>query len=257
MKMRCWTATLIALMILMFLCTSCRKEQEEVSQKSLEEKESYTVGFHIARDADKLEKVSLKSREEKVSYAIGLTIGRDIDKQALNLDPELVARGFQDGFSGAPALTEEEIEQVREEFRKQRSAALEEKAAKNMEEGRIFLSKNAEKEGVVTLPSGLQYRVLTPGDGAIPESDDNVKVHYVGRFIDGTEFENTYAQAQPAVFPVRGVIPGWTEALQLMREGAKWEFFVPSDLAYGKKGAGKIIGPDKTLIFEIELIGIH
>ena len=110
---------------------------------------------------------------------------------------------------------------------------------------------------MITLPSGLQYRIITAGTGVQPTREDNVKVHYRGTFIDGSEFENSYAQNQPAVFPVTRVIPGWTEALQLMKEGAKWELFVPAELAYGEKGAGKVIGPNQTLIFEIELLGIH
>lgn len=206
--------------------------------------------------------LSLQTENEQVSYAIGLDIGRDIGKQGLEMKPEQLLKGIEDGLSGStPALPETEIEKLRSAFLEQRKAALVQErqttAAKNLRTGEAFLAENAKKEGVTLLPSGLQYRVITPGTGVQPTAEDNVKVHYRGSFIDGSEFENSYAEEQPAVFPVTRVIPGWTEALLLMKEGAKWELFVPTDLAYGEKGAGKVIGPNQALIFEIELLGIH
>jgi FKBP-type peptidyl-prolyl cis-trans isomerase FklB len=205
---------------------------------------------------------ALPTQNEKLSYAIGLDIGRDVAGQELELHSTAVLRGIEDGLAGsAPALGDEELKTLRESFVEQRKTVLakerQQAATDNRQRGEAFLAENTQKAGVITLPSGLQYRIITPGNGAQPTAEDNVKVHYRGYFIDGTEFENSYAQDQPAVFPVTRVIPGWTEALQLMKEGAKWELFVPAELAYGEKGAGKVIGPNQTLIFEIELLGIH
>jgi FKBP-type peptidyl-prolyl cis-trans isomerase FklB len=203
-----------------------------------------------------------KGREEKISYAIGLDIGRDLLEQNIRLEQDVLLQGIRDGLSGSePALPEEEIEAVRKDFLKEQKTRHEEerkqKIQTNQAEEEAFLAANGKKEGVVVLPSGLQYRIIDPGTGSQPSAEDNVKVHYRGYFVDETEFENTFKGEQPAVFPVRGVIPGWTEALQLMREGARWELYVPAALAYGEKGAGKKIGPAKMLIFEVELIGIH
>jgi len=203
-----------------------------------------------------------QGREEKISYAIGLDIGRDLVEQDIRIEQEILLQGIRDGLSGSePALAKEEIEAVRKDFLAQQKNRHEEerkqKVQVNQAEEEAFLAANGKKEGVVVLPSGLQYKIIDPGTGAQPSAGDNVKVHYRGYFVDGTEFENTFKDDQPAVFPVRGVIPGWTEALQLMREGARWELYVPAELAYGEKGAGKEIGPAKMLIFEVELVGIH
>lgn len=234
MKNRWFKRSFLAPAVLIILAAGCQKEQKEQKE------------------------VSVDTREEQVSYAIGLEFGRDVRKEQLGLDQELVIRGINNGFSSTePALDAEELEKARAEFLQKREAGREEIAEKNRAEGEAFLAENAQKEGVETLPSDLQYKIITPGDGAQPSVDDNVKVHFRGYFIDGTEFENTYANNQPAVYPVRGVIPGWTEALQLMKEGAKWKLYVPAELAYGEKGAGNIIEPGKTLIFELEFIGIH
>jgi len=202
------------------------------------------------------------SREGKISYAMGLDIGRELLEQEIRLEQNMLLQGIRDGLSGSePALSKEEIEAGRRDFLEKQKTRHEEKRKQKIQANRAeeeaFLAANGKKEGVVVLSSGLQYRIIDPGTGSRPSAEDNVKVHFRGYFVDGTEFENTFKEEQPAVFPVRGVIPGWTEALQLMREGARWELYVPADLAYGEKGAGKTIGPAKMLIFEVELIGIH
>ena len=204
----------------------------------------------------------LESQQDKTSYGIGLDIGREIAAQSLDIDHELLLRGISDGLTNKePLLSDKEIEQVREDFLKAREAALESErqaaAQKNLAEGQAFIAENASQKDVVTLASGLQYQIVTPGTGATPKADDNVKVHYRGMFPDGTEFDSSYTRGTASVFPVKGVIPGWTEALQLMREGGKWKIFVPSALAYGEKGAGRVIGPNQVLIFDIELLVIH
>ena len=204
----------------------------------------------------------LETQHDKTSYGIGLDIGRDIAKQSLEIDNELLLKGISDGLTNKePLLSDKEIEQVREDFSRTRKAAMEKErqaaAEKNLNEGKAFLAENTKKKEIITLASGLQYQIVTPGTGASPKAEDNVKVHYRGMFPDGTEFDSSYTRGKPSVFPVNGVIPGWTEALQLMREGSKWKIFVPSNLAYGEKGAGRLIGPNQVLIFDIELLTIH
>lgn len=206
--------------------------------------------------------LSLKDQRDKSSYSLGLDVGTDLKAQDLALNVEPLLQGVRDGLQGnKPLLSDAELETVRQAFLKARLAAsakaLGPEAEKNLNEGEAFLQANAKKDGVKTLPSGLQYRVLKSGDGASPGPGQNVRAHYVVRSIDGTELDSTYKMEKPAVFPVMGVIPAWTEALQLMKEGDKWEIFAPSYLAYGDKGVGKAVGPYQALIFEMELIGIH
>jgi FKBP-type peptidyl-prolyl cis-trans isomerase FklB len=210
--------------------------------------------------ADKTPK--LETLMDKVSYSIGLNIGKDFKAQNIEVNPELLARGIKDAISDTkPLLTDEEIQEAIGSFQQERMAEAEEmaKAAgeKNRQEGESFLLENAKKEGVVTLPSGLQYKVIEEGTGKSPEPGDQVTVHYRGTLVDGTEFDSSYERGEPVTFPVGGVIPGWTEALQLMKEGAKWQLFIPPSLAYGEKGAGQVIGPNSTLIFDVELISIQ
>ena len=204
----------------------------------------------------------LKNQKEKISYSIGMEIGKNFKKQSIDVDPEVVFKGIQDGTSGGKALmTEQEIRDTMAAFQKERMAKQEEETKKlgekNKKEGEAFLAENKKKEGVKTLASGLQYKVIKPGTGKKPKSTDIVTSHYCRTLIDGTEFDSSYSRGQPATFPVHGVIPGWTEALQLMEEGAKWQLFVPSKLAYGERGAGQAIGPNATLIFDVELISIQ
>jgi FKBP-type peptidyl-prolyl cis-trans isomerase FklB len=208
------------------------------------------------------EKSVLKTQKEKSSYVIGVDIGRALQKGGVEIEADLFARGVQDALAGGKLLmTEEEIKETMTAFQREMTArqtqARNQLGEKNKKEGETFLAENGKKPGVVTLPSGLQYKVLRPGTGKKPQAQDIVKVHYRGTLINGTEFDSSYRRGQPASFPVNRVIPGWTEALQRMEEGAKWQIFIPSRLAYGERGAGEDIGPHATLIFEVELLAIE
>jgi FKBP-type peptidyl-prolyl cis-trans isomerase FklB len=197
------------------------------------------------------ENLVLKNQKDKVSYIIGMNIGNDLKRQSIDISPKILAEGVQQALAGSkPLLTEQEIQETMMAFQK-------EMMAKQKERGDAFLAENKKKEGVKTLPSGLQYKVIKAGTGKKPKLNDTVMTHYRGTLIDGTEFDSSYKRGQPVSFLVSGVLPGWTEALQLMEEGAKWQLFIPSNLAYGERGAGGIIGPNATLIFEIELISIQ
>jgi FKBP-type peptidyl-prolyl cis-trans isomerase FklB len=204
------------------------------------------------------ETLVLKNQKEKISYVIGVDIGNNLRKQSVDVDPNILARGIQDALSAAkPLLTEQEIQNTLTAFQKERAAKQQEAAKKNKNEGEAFMAANKKKEGVKALASGLQYKVIKAGTGRKPNLDDSVTTHYRGTLIDGTEFDSSYRRGQPVTFPVSRVIAGWTEALQLMEEGAKWQLFIPPDLAYGERGTGSVIGPNATLIFEIELISIQ
>jgi len=210
------------------------------------------------------EDVALNTQRDKVSYGIGMDIGNSLKKQSIDVDTDLLIKGLKDAYSGGKQLmTEQELRESMTLFRNEMIAKqmsqLKELSEKNKKEGEDFLAENRKKEGVVTLPSGLQYQIITEGAGEKPKATDTVSVHYRGSLINGTEFDSSYqhAQGQPVTFPVSGVIPGWTEALQLMKAGSKWQIFIPSNLAYGEKGAGRDIGPNSTLIFEVELISIE
>jgi FKBP-type peptidyl-prolyl cis-trans isomerase FklB len=198
------------------------------------------------------EKLVLKNQKEKVSYIIGMNIGSNFKRQLIDIDPNVLVKGIREGLAGAkPLLTEQEIQETMVAFQK-------ELMEKHKKQGEDFLAANKKKEGVQTLPDGLQYKVIKAGTGKKPKADDTVTVNYRGTLIDGTEFDSSYKRGQPATFPVSGgIIPGWTEALQLMEEGAKWQLYIPSSLAYGERGTGGIIGPHATLIFEIELVSIN
>ncbi|MFW6164226.1 MAG: FKBP-type peptidyl-prolyl cis-trans isomerase [Planctomycetota bacterium] len=203
----------------------------------------------------------LETFEGKVSYCLGLNLGRGLARQKVEIDAETLLRGIEDGLSNAePALTEAQIQQTMDALQKQMRANAEQRTEalgeKNKAEGKAFLDANAKKEGVKTTDSGLQYKVLEPGTGATPKATDTVSVHYRGTLLDGTVFDSSYKRGKPAEFPVNGVIKGWTEALQLMKVGAKWKLFVPAALAYRERGAGRRIGPNATLIFEVELLDI-
>ena len=204
----------------------------------------------------------LKTQKDKVSYSIGLDIGKNFKKQSMDIDPDLLARGLKDAMAGGKTLlTEEEVRTIMPAFQKEMQAKADARAKelgdRNMKEGENFLAGNKKKEGVDTLPSDLQYKIITAGNGEKPKSSDTVTTHYRGTLIDGTEFDSSHKRGQPASFPVTGVIAGWTEALQLMPVGSKWQLFVPSNLAYGPRGAGQMIGPNATLIFEVELLSIQ
>jgi FKBP-type peptidyl-prolyl cis-trans isomerase FklB len=203
-----------------------------------------------------------KDQKEKLSYVLGVDIGKALQKQGVAIDAELVAKGIKDGVSGGKLLmSEKEIQETMMGFQKEMRAKQEEAnkqaGEKNKMEGEAFLAANKTKEGVKTLPSGLQYKVIKAGSGKKPQATDTVVTHYKGTLLDGTEFDSSYKRNQPATFKVNAVIRGWTEALQLMEEGAKWVLYVPPALAYGDRGAGQQIGPNATLIFEVELISIQ
>ncbi len=208
------------------------------------------------------EKTALKDQKEKFSYGIGVDTGQKLQNLPIELDLDLFIKGVKDAFSKSKLLmTDKEIQETMMNLQKELRAKLEEKrkeiGEKNKKEGELFLAENKKKEGVVTLPSGLQYKVLKEGTGEKPKDADTVTVHYRGTLIDGTEFDSSYSRGKPASFPVKGVIPGWTEALKLMREGAKWQLLIPANLAYGERGGGTRIGPNAALIFEVELISIQ
>ncbi len=206
----------------------------------------------------------LKTRKEKFSYALGMNIGtglgNQLKNQSVEVDWNLVIQGLKDSSSGAKTrLTEAEMKtvltEVQTEVSKQQHEKTEQAKAKNKTEGEAFLAANKAKDGVVTLPSGLQYKILTAGTGPKPAASDSVVCNYRGTLINGTEFDSSYKRGQPATFGVGQVIKGWTEALQLMPVGSKWQLFIPSSLAYGERGPGEI-GPNATLIFEVELMSI-
>lgn len=192
---------------------------------------------------------------DSVSYSLGVSIGKNLKAQGLDsLNIDLLSKAFSDVFkNGTLLVTAEKADQVLSEYFGGLQKA---KLEKNIKEGQKFLEDNKKKPGVTTLPSGLQYMVIKDGSGPIPKETDKVTTHYHGTLLDGTVFDSSVDRGQPATFPVNGVIKGWVEALQLMKVGSKWKLFVPSELAYGERGAGGAIGPNATLIFDVELISI-
>lgn len=201
--------------------------------------------------------VELETDKQKFSYFIGLQIGQQLKSENIEVDEAAFMAAIKDIESGAsPRLTQPEIEATLQRIQQQRAVEMQKAGENNRKAGELYLASNSKKEGVKVLPSGLQYKVIKAGTGAIPKATDTVEVHYRGTLIDGTEFDSSFSRGQPATFPVNGVIQGWQEALQLMKEGAKWQVYVPSELAYGSRGAGAQIGPDSTLIFDVELLKI-
>lgn len=198
--------------------------------------------------------------DDRISYAIGYDL-TDRLKGGFTINPDLFLKGMKDNLAGELSMTPEKMQETLAEFQamaqQKQMEAQSKKAAENKTAGKAFLEENKTKEGVKTLASGLQYKVITPGTGDSPDLNDKVKCHYRGSLLNGTEFDSSYQRNEPAVFPVNGVIKGWTEALQLMKEGAKWMLYVPADLAYGDQGAGNVIEPGSTLIFEVELLEIQ
>jgi len=204
----------------------------------------------------------MKTTKEKVSYCIGLETGRNLQRQFTDMDLELLMKGFQDALTGGEAkLGTEEVQSImqalRQQIDQQQKQFFSKLSEQNRKEGETFLLENKQKEGVFTLNSGLQYKVVQPGTGPKPSAADVVTVHYRGSFINGKIFDSSYERGKPHAFPVNRVIPGWSEALQLMRVGDKWQLFVPHYLAYGEAGFGNEIGPCTTLVFEMELLGIN
>jgi FKBP-type peptidyl-prolyl cis-trans isomerase len=217
--------------------------------------------------------LTLKTQKDKTSYAIGLNVGKglgaNLHQGSVDVDQAILLRGLKDALAGGKTLmTDEEVKTVLTQLQTEMRAKQQEKmkaeqekmkavAEENKKEGAEFLAANKTKEGVVTLPSGLQYKILTEGTGPKPAATDTVSCNYRGTLTSGTEFDSSYKRGQPLSIAVTGVIKGWTEALQLMPVGSKWELFVPSDLAYGDRGSGPLIGPGATLIFEVELLSIQ
>ncbi|HOW44655.1 MAG TPA: FKBP-type peptidyl-prolyl cis-trans isomerase [Candidatus Aminicenantes bacterium] len=223
-------------------------------------------GFVACQKAGNAAQVSKKedldTQMKKVSYAIGLDIGKNFKARSMDIDLVAMMKGLQDGKQGAePLFKEDEIQKFMTQFRDDMMKAEQDKRQAQGKENKVkeetFLKENAQKPGVKVTASGLQYRVLSEGTGPLPKESDTVKVHYRGTLLDGTEFDSSYKRNEPAVFPLKGVIPGWTEALQLMKVGSKYQVFLPSRLAYGENGAGQAIGPNATLVFEVELLGIE
>lgn len=204
----------------------------------------------------------MKSTKERVSYCIGLETGKNLKNQFADIDMELLNEGFQDGLTEAnPKLSPNEIASIltslKSQIEDQQKQYIAQMADKNKKEGEGFLQLNKQKEGVVCLPTGLQYQVLVEGEGSNPTLFDTVSIHYTGSFINGTVFDSSYQRGEPTIFPVNRVIQGWSEALQLMKPGAKWKLFIPHYLAYGEHGFGREIGPNTALIFEVECLAVN
>ncbi|GGF09749.1 FKBP-type peptidyl-prolyl cis-trans isomerase [Hymenobacter cavernae] len=206
--------------------------------------------------------MNLSSHKEQISYIIGRDLARNFSQQGLDLDIDVLGASLKEALAGQPSrLTQEQMEsamrQLQEQFEANEPQQESNDVSNNKAEGEAFLAENKNKPGVTTLPSGLQYEVLTEGTGKKPTPRSSVTTHYHGTLINGNVFDSSYQRGQPATFGVNQVIAGWTEALQLMPEGSKWRLYIPSDLAYGKRGAGRDIGPDSALIFDVELLKVN
>jgi FKBP-type peptidyl-prolyl cis-trans isomerase len=204
---------------------------------------------------------AIKTQKDKLSYAIGMEMGKGVKMQGFDIDLNLMIAGLKDALADAkPLMSEDELNKtiadIQEEIRQKQMQAMEQAAEDNKKAGEAYLAENTKKPGVVTLPDGLQYKVLTAGDGKKPVETDTVMCNYRGTFLDGTEFDSSKEAGKPVPFEIKGIIPGMKEALLLMPTGSKWEVVIPSTLAYGDHGAANVIGPNATLIFEIELVSI-
>ena len=208
-----------------------------------------------------------KTKKEQISYSLGYDMANNFKRGEVDVDPAIVMQGMKDAQAGKPQMSEQEMRVVLSELQQKYQAKQQEMQAKqqeqrkeqgvkNKKEGEAFLAENKKKPGITTLPSCLQYKMLTEGKGKTPKATDKVTVHYRGTLIDGAEFDSSYKRGQPATFGLNQVIKGWTEGVQLMKEGGKIQLFVPSELGYGERGAGGQIGPNATLIFEVELISV-
>ncbi len=207
------------------------------------------------RNINNVQKININNMNDSLSYAIGISIVNNLNQQQFEkLNTEVLTKAFNDFYEGKPDMTPEEAGSLIQSIMTKKNA---ENSKPLIEEGEKFLAENKNKEGVTTTASGLQYKILTEGTGNIPTSNDKVKVHYKGTLINGTVFDSSYDRGEPTVFGVTQVIAGWTEVLQLMKEGAKYEVYIPYNLAYGERGAGQDIKPFSTLIFTVELISIE
>lgn len=208
------------------------------------------------------EPLELKTENDKINYSVGYQLGGDFRRQEVEIKPDMLLQGIEDAISGGkPLLDEQErratLTALAQRVKAAQQEKLQQQAADNLKTGEAFLAENSGKEGVTTLPSGLQYKVITAGTGKSPQKSDKVTVNYRGRLIDGTEFDSSYSRNKPATFGVGQVIPGWTEALQLMKEGDRWQLFIPPGLAYGERAVGGKIPANSTLIFEVELLSVN
>lgn len=221
----------------------------------------FIISFSLLFAQNKKEsKPQLKTQDDSISYSIGQNIGKNLKDADLHINFDILYQGMQDQIKGSSLLTDDDIQRVMIAFNQKliakRNAQMNAIKEKNKKEAETFLAENKKKEGVVTLPSGLQYKVLAKGNGPSPKDTSIVKVHYIGTLLDGREFDNSYKRGEPAEFPLNQVIKGWTEALQLMHVGDKWILYIPPELAYGENGAGNTIEPNSLLIFEVELLDI-
>jgi FKBP-type peptidyl-prolyl cis-trans isomerase FklB len=208
------------------------------------------------------EKTILETENDKISYSLGYQLGENFKRQGAQINSTMLLKGLDDALSGDTAMLEskqrlEALANLKKQLADAQKQKANAQAEQNLVMGKKFLAENAKKEGVTTLPSGLQYKELSAGTGKTPQAASSVSVHYRGQLIDGKEFDSSYKRNKPSSFQVNKVIKGWTEALQLMREGDKWELFIPPELAYGERGAGKAIPPNSALIFEVELLSIN
>ena len=257
------------LLLYVFACGNVAAQQPAASQPATGQAaatapaktQSATAAKKPATAAKAAPAVTLKTLKEKESYAMGMSFGTGLHRQGIALDPALVARGMRDAMAGSKTLlTEDEaraaLRQLQGDVSQRMDAKAKEEGAANRKEGEAFLAANKGKEGVTTLPDGLQYKILKAGSGAKPSPTDTVTCNYRGTLLNGKEFDSSYKRGQPASFPLNGVIKGWTEALQLMPVGSKWQLFIPADMAYGDHAPSAEIAPGDTLIFEVELISI-
>ena len=254
------TLTLIASVVI--LAEPVTAQQAPVSQPAPTAKSQKTPAkTHSAATAKAASARPLQTQKDKASYAIGLNIGKGLHRDSVDVDPAVLLRGLKDGIAGSkPLLTDDEMKSamttLQNDVRQKQQARMQQEGDANKKTGEAFLAANKNKPGVVTLPDGLQYKVLKAGTGPKPAAADSVVCNYRGTLLDNTEFDSSERHGQPLTIQVDHVIKGWTEALQLMPVGSKWQLFIPSDLAYGQRGAGPDIGPDSTLVFEIELLSI-
>ena len=216
----------------------------------------------VAGAAIAAEPAGIQDKKDRVSYGIGVDIGNNLKRNLIDVNPDMVSQGLKDALGGGKVLmTDNEVRETLTAFQKEMMAKQQEHmkqlAEKTKKEGEEFLAGNKGKEGVVVLPDGLQYKVLKAGDGPKPKATDTVEVNYRGTLVNGTEFDSSYKRGQAATFPVNAVIKGWTEALQLMPVGSKWQIFLPPELAYGDRAVGRDIPANSTLIFEVDLLGIQ
>ncbi len=244
----------------LLLVGSAIAQQSATSQQAPPPKTS-TAGQSKAPASSSAADAALPTQKDKLSYAIGMNIGKGLHRDSVDIDPNIMLRGLKDAMSGGSTLMTDEqaqatIMELQQQLRGKMEAQRQEQGDANQKEGDAFLAANKTKPGVVALPSGLQYKILKEGTGPKPTASDSVTCNYKGTLINGTEFDSSEKHGGPATFPVSGVIKGWTEALQLMPVGSKWQLFIPPSLAYGARGAGGDIGPNATLIFDVELLSI-